>query len=90
MSILKGSTKNLRGDYESALYPPDRYQVCAYKKAGFTNQSIADELNRHISTIKRELKRNQWLRGYRPQQASRLAQSRQASKSKAIKLTHHR
>lgn len=69
------------------LTQEERYQIYAYKKAGFTHQSIADELKRHISTIKRELKRNQGLRGYRPQQANRLAQSRQANKPKAVKLS---
>jgi len=68
------------------LTQEERYQIYAYKKAGFTYQAIADELERHISTIKRELKRNQGLRGYRPQQANRLAQSRQMSKPKAIKF----
>jgi len=69
------------------LTQEERYQIYAYKKAGLTNQTIADELHRHISTIKRELKRNQGLRGYRPQQANRLAQLRQSSKPKSIKLT---
>lgn len=69
------------------LTQEERYQIYAYKKAGFSHQSIADELERHISTIKRELKRNQGLRGYRPQQANRLAQSRRANKPKAIKLS---
>jgi len=65
----------------------ERYQIDAYKQAGLTNQSITDELQQHLSTIKRALKRNQCLRGYRPQQANRLAKSRQANKPKAIKLT---
>ena len=69
------------------LTEEERYQIYAYKKAGFSNQSISEELKRHISTIKRELKRNKGLRGYRPKQAHRLAQTRQASKTKAIKLT---
>ena len=50
----------------------ERYQIAAYLKAGFSKQAIADDLNRHISTINRELKHNTGLRGYRPKQAHRL------------------
>ena len=56
-------------------------------KAGFSKQAIADYLNRHVSTIKRELKHNTGLRGYRPKQAHRLAQNRHKDKPKAIKMT---
>ncbi len=65
----------------------ERYQIAAYLKAGFTKPDIADHLNRHVSTIKRELKNNTGLRGYRPQQAHRLAQNRHKDKSKMIKMT---
>jgi len=36
----------------------ERYQIQAYKKAGFTQAKIAIELMVHKSTISRELKRN--------------------------------
>lgn len=65
----------------------ERYQIKAYKKAGFSNNSIALELDRHVSTIKRELKRNQGLRGYRPKQAQCLYEQRHACKPKRVKLT---
>lgn len=65
----------------------ERYQIYAYLKAGFTKQSIADELGRDVSAIKRELKRNTGLRGYRPQQAHRLAQARHREKPKVIRMT---
>jgi len=65
----------------------ERYQIAAYLKAGFSIQAIADHLNRHVSTIRRELKNNTGLRGYRPQQAHRLAQNRHENKPKAIKMT---
>lgn len=65
----------------------ERYQIAAYLKAGFTKPDIADHLNRHISTIKRELKNNTGLRGYRPKQAHRLAQNRHKDKPKPIKMT---
>jgi len=36
----------------------ERYQIQAYKKAGFSQVEIAKELMVHKSTIGRELKRN--------------------------------
>ena len=54
----------------------ERYQIQAFLKAGYSQKAIADELNRHPSTIGRELARNTGLRGYRPQQAQRLAEER--------------
>lgn len=54
----------------------ERYQIKAFLKAGYSQKAIADELNRHPSTIGRELARNTGLRGYRPQQAHRLAGER--------------
>ena len=54
----------------------ERYQIQAFLKAGYTKKAIAKELGRHPSTIGRELNRNTGLRGYRPQQAQRLANER--------------
>ena len=54
----------------------ERYQIHAFLKAGYTKKKIAEELGRHPSTIGRELSRNTGLRGYRPQQAQRLASER--------------
>ena len=54
----------------------ERYQIKAYLTAGYTQKAIGYELNRTPSTISRELKRNKGLRGYRPQQAQRLANER--------------
>ena len=51
----------------------ERYQIRAFLKAGYSKKAIATELNRHASTISRELERNTGLRGYRPQQAQQLA-----------------
>ena len=65
----------------------ERYQIYAYKIAGSTNALIAQELDRDVSTIKRELSRNRGLRGYRPQQAHCLAQNRHQNKPKLIKMT---
>ena len=69
------------------LTQEERYQIYAYKKAGFSNAIVAQELDRHVSTIKRELSRNKGLRGYRPQQAHCLAQNRHQNKPKSIKMT---
>jgi len=69
------------------LTQEERYQIHAYKEAGFSNALIAQELGRHVSTIKRELSRNTGLRGYRPQQAHSLAQNRHQKKPKSIKMT---
>ncbi len=69
------------------LTQEERYQIHAYKKAEFSNLDIAQELGRHVSTIKRELSRNTGLRGYRPQQAHCLAQHRHQTKPKPIKMT---
>ncbi len=54
----------------------ERYQIYALLKAGLAISRIAQILGRHRSTISRELKRNAGLRGYRPQQAHRLAELR--------------
>jgi len=54
----------------------ERYQIQSFLKAGYTKKAIAEELGRHPSTIGRELTRNTGLRGYRPQQAQRLAEER--------------
>lgn len=69
------------------LTQDERYQIHAYKKAGFSPNAIALDLNRHVSTINRELSRNTGLRGYRPKQAHRLAQARLFTKPKSVKLT---
>lgn len=69
------------------LTQEERYHIHAHKKVGFSTLAIAQELNRHVSTIKRELVRNKGLRGYRPDQAHALAQNRHAIKPKALKMT---
>jgi transposase, IS30 family len=63
------------------LTPEQRYQIWALRKAGFNQSEIATELKVHKSTISRELKRNRGQRGYRPQQAQRLAQERQRKRA---------
>lgn len=54
----------------------ERYQIQSFLKVGYSQKEIAFELERSPSTISRELQRNTGLRGYRPQQAQRLAEDR--------------
>lgn len=65
----------------------ERYQIYAFKKAGFKQNKIAKEIGVSESTISRELARNKGLRGYRPIQAQRMADQRKRNKQKKrIKL----
>jgi IS30 family transposase len=64
----------------------ERYQIYALIKAGHRQSDIAVILNRHPSTISRELARNSGLRGYRPQQAQRLCEARATNSRNARKI----
>src|SRR5215210_5908985 len=64
----------------------ERYQIYAFKKAGFTQSRIAREISVAKSTTSRELRRNRGGRGYRPKQAHCLAQSRCQSKNNATTI----
>ena len=54
----------------------ERYQIYALMKAGQDQTQIAKLLDRHKSTISRELSRNRGLKGYRPKQACATATKR--------------
>ena len=54
----------------------ERYQIAILNKAGHGQSEIARVMNRHPSTISRELRRNRGQRGYRPKQAHELSQAR--------------
>jgi IS30 family transposase len=56
-----------------------RYQIYALKRAGQNQTQIAQVVGCHKSTISRELRRNQGLKGYRPYQADELAYDRQCA-----------
>lgn len=56
----------------------ERYQIQALSKAGHDPSDIARLMDRHKSTISRELKRNCGQRGYRPNQAQELSVARRA------------
>jgi IS30 family transposase len=58
----------------------ERYQILALKRTGYTLTGIALELNRYVSTISRELKRNSTSDGYCADQAQELAVKRRREK----------
>jgi len=64
-----------------------RYQIYAYSKANWTQRDMVVELKVHRTTIYREKMRNKGLRGYRPDQAHKLAQERKQYSKKQVKLT---
>ena len=64
-----------------------RYQIYAFRKAGLSLKSIAEEIGCDKSTISRELRRNKGKRGYRPDQAQKKACDRKRTARKTIKLT---
>lgn len=69
------------------LSQEERYQIYAFKQAGFSNIAIAEKLRRNKSTIGRELTRNRGGRGYRPKQAQQICENRHSKKEKRIKFT---
>ena len=66
------------------LTEPERYQIHAFLKVGYTQQASALELQRSPSTILREMARNKGRRGYRPKQAQSLASQRKLQHSKTV------
>jgi transposase, IS30 family len=58
------------------LTQDERYQIAILLKAGKRQYEIAALMNRHPSSISRELKRNRGQRGYRPKQAQALSEAR--------------
>ena len=58
------------------LTQDERYQIAILFKAGHDRSEIAQVMNRHKSTIGREMLRNRGERGYRPKQAHALYQAR--------------
>jgi IS30 family transposase len=58
------------------LSQAERYQIHALIKAGHDQSQIAKLLDRHKSTISRELSRNTGSRGYRPKQACEMSADR--------------
>ena len=65
-----------------------RYQIAAYKKAGFNQKYIAAQIEMSESTVSRELKRNSINGRYDPELAERFCFSRHRKKHKYIKMTN--
>ena len=71
----------------SHLTQEERYHIEIQRKQNISLGKIAAEMNRSKATISREIRRNTGQRGYRYQQANRLAQQRHADKPKSINDT---
>ena len=64
----------------------ERQFLYLLKKKGKSNTEIANLIGRHRSTVCRELNRNTGRRGYRPQQAQRLADERRLASRRPHKM----
>ena len=69
------------------LTEDERYQIYEGVTEKRSHREIATLINKHHSTVSKEVKRNKGLRGYRPKQAQEIAQQRHKNKSRYIKLT---
>lgn len=69
------------------LSEAERYHLSTMRKQHQSFQHIAKSMGRSPSTLSREVKRNTGQKGYRYQQAQRLAKQRHQEKPKAVKLT---
>ncbi len=66
------------------LSQSERYQICALLRAKHSIRKIAALINRHISTVSREIARNGGQRGYRAKQADALCQQRSIGSRNAV------
>jgi IS30 family transposase len=64
-----------------------RVEIKAYLNCGLNQNSIAQKIGVHKSTISNELKRNSGLKGYRPKQAQMMADSRRKDAKKHVRFT---
>ena len=69
------------------LTQEQRYQILAFRKAGFSMSIMASEIKVDKSTISREISRNSGYRGYRPKQAHNKAIERRKLACKRCKMT---
>lgn len=72
------------------LTPAERGVLYRLKQRGMSNAEIARAMARDRSTIGRELKRNRGARGYRPEQAQRLAEERRLRSRRPSKMDDQR
>ena len=75
-------------EYSQLTLPP-RYEISALRKAGHSQQRIAEIVGTHPSTISRELRRNKSNNGYHPRAAHEQVQQRHHHKRRAYKWTGH-
>src|SRR6266511_971296 len=75
MLLRRPSQRSTMRTYHQ-LTQEQRYQIYALKKTGHSGTEIAEVIGVHESTVSRELRRNRGGRGYRPQQAHKLARER--------------
>lgn len=68
------------------LSQTERHQICILMKDGKTQSQIATLMDRHKSTISREIARNTGNRGYRPRQACLLAEERSLGSRNAAQI----
>ncbi|OWS70387.1 IS30 family transposase, partial [Polynucleobacter aenigmaticus] len=68
------------------LSQTERYQIYILMKDGKTQTQIAKLMDRHKSTISRELARNTGGKGYRPRQACLLTQERSLGSRNATQI----
>lgn len=69
------------------LTEEERYQIYEGVTEKRSHREIASLINRHHSTVSKEIKRNTGCRGYRPNQANEKAKQRHKDKPRHIKLT---
>jgi len=69
------------------LTEEERYQIYEGVTEKWSHREIATLINKHHSTVSREVARNTGLRGYRPNQAQEKTQERQRNKPRYRKLT---
>lgn len=70
------------------LTEEERYQIYEGVTENRSHREISTLINKHHSTVSREVKRNTGLRGYRPKQAHEKTQQRHQNKPRDRKLTH--
>jgi IS30 family transposase len=87
-STAKSKLPNeLHTSFESVLETQDeRYQIYIFLKAGHHQNEIARLMQRHPSTICRELACNRGQRGYRPKQAQHLCEKRAGFSRNALRI----
>ena len=69
------------------LTEDERYQIYEGVIEKRSHREIATSINKHHSTVSKEVIRNTGLRGYRPRQAQEISQQRHKNKPRYIKLT---